>query len=306
LKYLLKFPGMVASYRRAIRELRPDLVHVDSLLNLPPLVAAKLCGVRTLLHVQEVAYGTVRGALATVAGTLADRVVAVSQAATEPLRRRVNENKLAVVPNGIRLPPSAFPYQPDGWVTFVGRLSEDKDPVSFLRAAERVHAQEPSRKFRIIGLSVPGRERYEARLLRVLRQSRIPEANLSLLRDLEDVEALLREASVVVNSSVIAESFGLAALEAMALGVPVVAPRFGAFPEFVRHEETGLLYAAGDVAEMAESILRLLRDPPFAEQIGRAARDLVRSRFTAKQMATAMAEQYRLLLGHPGASMEHQ
>jgi len=81
LKYCFRFPGEVAAYRREIRHFRPDLMQVDSLLNLPPLVAARFAGVKTLLHLQEVPYGFARGALAWLAGKLADRVVAVSQAA---------------------------------------------------------------------------------------------------------------------------------------------------------------------------------------------------------------------------------
>ena len=303
LRYLWKFPGAVAAYRRAIRRFCPEIVHVDSLLNLPPLVAARLAGVKTLLHLQEVPYGFVRGALASLAGRLADRVVAVSQAAAAPMRGRVAPKRIAVVYNGTTLPDSVPAYNPNGRVSFVGRLSEDKDPILFLRAAARVYAQQPNAQFMICGLTVPGRERYEARLFRIPNQSGLPPENFTLFRDREDVAELLRGAAILVNCSAVPESFGLAALEAMALAIPVIAPRSGAFPEILTERETGLLYSPGNREELAGCILRLLRDPSLARRIGLAGRALVQSRFTAEKMACAMEEQYQqLLAGQHGSN----
>ena len=57
------------------------------------------------------------------------------------------------------------------------------------------------------------------------------------------------------------ESFGLAALEALSCGVPVVASDVGGVPELVRHGETGFLAAVGDVAAMAAHVLTLTAEP---------------------------------------------
>jgi glycosyltransferase involved in cell wall biosynthesis len=288
---------MVAAYRREIRRFLPDLVHVDSLLNLPPLVAARLAGVKTLLHLQEVPYGFARGALAWFAGKLADRVVAVSQAAAAPLRGRVDPSRIAVVYNGIALPDSVPERNPIGWVSFVGRLSEDKDPILFVRAAANVHARQPSAKFRICGLTVPDRARYEEQLGRAIQESGLPPQSFSLFRDREDIQELLRGSAILVNCSAVPESFGLAALEAMALGIPVIAPRSGAFAEILQDRETGLLYSPGNREELTTSILRLLRDPRLANRIGLAGRAMVQSWFTEERMATAMEQEYQRLLG---------
>ena len=56
------------------------------------------------------------------------------------------------------------------------------------------------------------------------------------------------------------ESFGLSALEALASGVPVVGTRAGGLPEVVRHGETGVLCAVGDVSGMADAAIGILRD----------------------------------------------
>jgi len=76
----------------------------------------------------------------------------------------------------------------------------------------------------------------------------------------DDVADLLREADLFLLPSE-TESFGLAALEAMACGVPVLASAVGGLPEVVVDGETGYLTPGGDVAAMTERALRLLGDP---------------------------------------------
>lgn len=75
------------------------------------------------------------------------------------------------------------------------------------------------------------------------------------------------------------ESFGLAALEAMACEVPVVASRVGGVPEVVTDGETGFLSEVGDVDKMANDAVRLLADEEFRREMGRRARESAISRF---------------------------
>ncbi len=75
------------------------------------------------------------------------------------------------------------------------------------------------------------------------------------------------------------ESFGLAALEAMACEVPVIASRVGGLPEVVTDGETGFLSEVGNIEKMAEDAARLLADPEFRRNMGRRARELALSRY---------------------------
>ena len=77
------------------------------------------------------------------------------------------------------------------------------------------------------------------------------------------------------------ESFGLAALEAMACGVPVVASRVGGLPEVIVDGTTGFVSDPSDAGAMAERAIELLRDAPRREAMGRAAAEDVRARFSA-------------------------
>ena len=75
------------------------------------------------------------------------------------------------------------------------------------------------------------------------------------------------------------ESFGLAALEAMACEVPVVASRVGGLPEVVTDGETGCLAAVGDVEKMSEDAARLLSDGELRRETGRRARESALARY---------------------------
>lgn len=94
------------------------------------------------------------------------------------------------------------------------------------------------------------------------------------------VENLLKLADVFLLPSE-TESFGLAALEAMASGVPVVASRVGGLPEVVEDGVCGLLVPPGDVDGLAHALERLLANPALRSRMGAAARDRAIGAFDA-------------------------
>lgn len=94
------------------------------------------------------------------------------------------------------------------------------------------------------------------------------------------------------------ESFGLAALEAMACGAPVVASNTGGVPELVTHGETGYLLDVGDVEGMAEAGLRLLTDPDHHKLMVEAGQAHVDEHFTADAVVPRYEAYYdRVLAG---------
>ncbi len=100
------------------------------------------------------------------------------------------------------------------------------------------------------------------------------------------------------------ESFGLAALEAMACGVPVIATNTGGIPEVVDDNENGLLCDVGDYACVAESALQILRDPARHAAMGRSARRRAVERFAEAQIVKQYEELYEELLD--GQSQIHR
>lgn len=82
-----------------------------------------------------------------------------------------------------------------------------------------------------------------------------------------------------------AEGFGIVCLEAAAAGKPAVAGRSGGLPEAVEDGVTGILVNPGEVGDIAEAVVSLLRDRPRAEALGREGRRRVREQFTWDIMA---------------------
>ena len=93
-----------------------------------------------------------------------------------------------------------------------------------------------------------------------------------------DPVPLLSCADVFILPSAL-ESFGMAALEAMACEVPVIASRVGGLPELIDDGRTGFLCDMDDIDAMTERAIRLIREPEFGRQIGRAAAASVANRF---------------------------
>lgn len=92
------------------------------------------------------------------------------------------------------------------------------------------------------------------------------------------------------------ESFGLAALEAMASQIPVIASNVGGLPEVIDHRENGMLCELGDIDAMADSAIELLRDETYRREMGRKAREKVEKCFTADIIVPQYEEFYKDVL----------
>jgi glycosyltransferase involved in cell wall biosynthesis len=88
------------------------------------------------------------------------------------------------------------------------------------------------------------------------------------------------------------ESFGLAALEAMACEVPVVASRVGGLPEVIDDHVNGFLHQPDDLDGMARSTLKLLTDADLRARLGAAAKQKVRSRFCSEKIVPVYEAYY--------------
>jgi glycosyltransferase involved in cell wall biosynthesis len=111
--------------------------------------------------------------------------------------------------------------------------------------------------------------------------------------------ALLQSIDVFAMPTAHPEAKGLPVIEAMAAGVPVVAPDHGTFPELLQggqaSEAAGLLHRPGDPADLARVIGEVLADPARAAALGVRGHALARERYSAAAMADAHARLYARL-----------
>jgi glycosyltransferase involved in cell wall biosynthesis len=146
----------------------------------------------------------------------------------------------------------------DGYVCFVGDVTRDKGVAVLLEAHRRLGHEPP-----LVLVGRPLLEAVQRPLPNVLVLGRRPHSFV--------LEAL-RRCGVAVVPSVCAETFSLAALEAMVMGRPVVASRVGGLADVVRDGETGVLTAPGDAGALADALAALLADPRRREELGASGR----------------------------------
>ena len=89
------------------------------------------------------------------------------------------------------------------------------------------------------------------------------------------------------------DGYGLYILEANAAGVPVVQPGTGAFPEIIAKTNGGLIYSPDSVEELSKSLWRMLADDNLRNELGRAGRENVKTRFSLERMSEGLSGVYK-------------
>ncbi|WP_206811136.1 N-acetyl-alpha-D-glucosaminyl L-malate synthase BshA [Paradesulfitobacterium ferrireducens] len=169
-------------------------------------------------------------------------------------------------------------------ITHISNFREVKHVPDVIRIFERVQRQIPCRLLLVGDGPEMGKVEREV-------AKRGLKARVLFLGKQENVGEILQMSDVFLLPSA-QESFGLAALEAMACGVPVVASRVGGLPEVVKERETGFLLPAGDVEGMSAAVVRLLREPELYERMSAAAAAMALQEFPPERAAKAYEKVY--------------
>jgi glycosyltransferase involved in cell wall biosynthesis len=166
-------------------------------------------------------------------------------------------------------------------VAICARLIPGKGHELLLDATERALDRAPGLRVLVAGQG-PLRPRIER------RAEQLPAGTVRLLGFVEEMRALMTACDVLVfpTSPELDEGFGLAALEAMAAGRPVVATSVGALPEIVEPGRTGILVAPEDPAALAAALVELATKPAVGARLGRRGRDRALAEFGIERMVS--------------------
>lgn len=292
----------VHQVRRKLRQLHPDLVHILGLFTLlgPDLKHAADVNVPVIVSTWGSDVCAWQGEskrdyfLKQYLLQRADALTATSEFQAKETQKYIpNGREVRVIPYGVDL--ARFPYRErapseEGSFTVgcVKRLEVVYGHAHLLDAFAIVAQELPGARLLLVGdgtakgdlvkqaerLGVAARVEWAG----PLPYERVP-------------EALARMDLFVMPS--LGESFGVAAVEAGATGLPVVASRVGGVGEVVADGETGLLVPPGDPKALANAILRLARDPALRQRMGKAARGRVERFFEWGSNVEAMERLYR-------------
>ncbi len=295
-----------------------DLTHSPHPLLLPSRAAAQVVTIHDLsfLDERDASRHDVRHdypALVHAHAARADRIIVSSQYAAGEIEKRLNipRQKIALCPPGAPDWPARTAPPVPGYVLFVGTLERRKNVGALLDAYERLLTRPPTHAA-IADVRAEGRRDERARQLPelVLAGKATESSGVWLERiarpplrgfvrhlgyvDAGDRRALYEGARLLVLPS-FEEGFGLPVLEAMTIGVPVIAAKRGALPEVIGM--AGPLIDPNDPEELAAAIDRLLEDEAFAAEC--ASKGLTRAHeFRWDATAERVMDVYRAAIEH--------
>jgi 2-deoxystreptamine N-acetyl-D-glucosaminyltransferase/2-deoxystreptamine glucosyltransferase len=229
----------------------------------------------------------------------ADAVVVLTErAAGFEVADGVPLEKISVIPSGFDpqlfagQDPDPFPGVGRPRIGYVGRLAPQKRPDLVVAAFERM--REPAQLL-VVG-DGPARARVEAAVRRSPAVGRI---GIHGFVEHSAVPAVLRSLDVLILPSTY-EELGSVLVEALAVGLPVVATRTGGIPEVVTDGVTGLLVPPDDAAALADALDRLVGDPALLQRLAAGAAERARD-FTWPALAERVRAVYADVLARgPG------
>lgn len=276
-----------------------SVIHSHEARGLQWAALARLAGQGPLVATRRVGNEPGSGWMSRFKYRQADMIVAISDYVrsvmqdwgTDPARLCVISSAVPAKvkePNADRVAAVRARLDGDRVIGFVGALvNRNKDPLTLLRAFERLRRDDPRLALLIVG-GGPDRHMLEA----YIERNEVP--NVHLTGFVEDPESYYPCMDVFVLPSRM-EGLGTAVLDAFAWDLPVVAGRAGALPEIVRDGETGLLFEPGDADELASRLRWLLEHPEACQRMVSAASELLRNKHSPEVMVEAYRALYQRL-----------
>ena len=226
----------------------------------------------------------------------ASRVIAVSQAVAESLRQSgvIESSKITVIHNGIdtdRFTRSGCGADGPLVVGTVGHLAPIKGQDIFIRAAKLVRAHRFDVQFAIIGEDKSPQLNYRRTLEKLVDELGL-NGFVTMPGWRDDMNAVLSSLTLFVSAAR-SEPFGLAIVEAMAAGLPIVTTASEGALEIIEDGISGKLVPSDNPEALVEAINELLDDPLECARLGQNALRVARDRYSLRRMASDTERVYR-------------
>lgn len=196
--------------------------------------------------------------------------------------------------NFVPPPPAHDLIAPESQVTYVGRLDEAKGAPFLMRTWDAFRSQHPRSPLRLV--VVGGGEMSAAVAQWATQHSSVTVAG-HVTRS--EVFRIVAGSRAVLVPSQWEETFGMVAVEAMAVGTASVASAHGAFPELVTAGSDGALFPPTDVNALVDILADIDVNPQRWEEYGQRAQQTYRNRFTPDAGIARLLEIYRFAMEHP-------
>lgn len=289
----------IREIRKKIKHLKPDIVHVHGTragslgriaaigLKIPVIYTEHLwtknykLSSRLANHIQMIAMWFL--------DMFTDLNIAVSQAVKDFMvdSQISRPAKIKVIYNGIEpQKQKAKPFsRKEMTLGAVGTLNHQKGIQYLIQALPAVLKEFPQTKLIIVGEG-----EYKSHLENLVKKMKLGKF-ISFSGFVKDIEEKMAEFDIYVQPS-LSESFGLAIVQAMSLGLPVVATNTGGIPEVVTTGKSGILVEVANPKALAGGILELLRDKKRAKEMGELGREEAKIKFNLKEMVGEVEEVY--------------
>lgn len=226
-----------------------------------------------------------------------DAIIFVSDAArrefmtTAPAELR-HSPRIHTVHNSIITPGESTPANKDTTFRFIytGRIAPEKGLDTLIEAYAKVEAARPGKS--ALTICGSGDSRTVMPIVRTARGLGI-DKRIDWLGHVADVFPEIRRASAGIMPSKAPESFGLAALEFMSQGIPVIASDNGALPEIIRSGRDGILVPPDSAEALAEAMTALIDDPAKAAEMGREAKKRADKDFAYDAFVSKISDIYQ-------------
>lgn len=297
--------------RRIIQRSAADLVHSNTWTTLSGALGARLADVPHVWHIREILpnFGGMKPALARLTLRGAARLLCISEAVATQFAGYAGAERVQVVYDGLPLPGACLSIgeralvrrsygaaPSERLIGLVGRLHPQKGQDEFLRAVALLEPRlRASCRFLIIGGAQPGYEQLGAELAALAHQLGIAD-RVQFLGFQAETQPIIAALDALVLPATRPEGLGGVLLEAMSMGVPVIATRLGGPVEIIDDHVSGLLIAPRQPEQLAHALTELLDNAQLRHSLGDAGRVVVEQRFNATRTTAQIQQVYSDLL----------